>query len=64
MDPNACLAHIRAIVQSFDHASDDEARAGLGSELVDYVSGMDTWLSKGGFLPHEWIKSVDNYIDK
>lgn len=54
MDPNACLAQIRDILKSFDSAKDDEEMAGLGSELVDYVSSMDTWLSQGGYLPDAW----------
>lgn len=54
MDPNACLAHMRAIAMSFDSAKTDEERAGLGSELVDYVNAMDTWLGHGGHLPTAW----------
>lgn len=56
MDPNACLAHIRGIVKSFDSAQSDEDMAGLGSELLDYVSSMDTWISQGGYLPDAWKK--------
>lgn len=57
MDPNACLAQMRAIAMSFDSAKTDEERAGLGSELVDYVNSMDTWLSQGGYLPYAWQKA-------
>lgn len=31
---------------------------GEASELVEYVEGLDQWLSRGGFLPAAWNRTV------
>lgn len=55
MDPDEALYLIRRLTKEFDEVGeDDEAAAYVGSELVDAVSGLDEWLSRGGFLPEDW----------
>lgn len=51
MDPDAAVRRIREIINNYDKASDEHE---LASELVDLVSGLDQWLSKGGHLPYQW----------
>ncbi len=50
MDPNAMLEEILYVVKyrndlhpEFDYSS-----------LLDAISNLDEWLSKGGFLPERW----------
>ena len=46
MDPNKTLEQIRALAKYIgDHDYD---------ALVDLVNSLDSWLSKGGFLPDRW----------
>lgn len=54
MDPNATLARIREILNEEDSGIDvvDEL-----IELSQLVSGLDGWISAGGFLPEAWIGS-------
>ena len=52
MDPNACLAEIRAITTNFE-AFDHYAALRL-AELVD---AMDDWMTCGGFAPTDWAVS-------
>jgi hypothetical protein len=47
MDPNASLAEIRDII--YGAADDDFDR------LAELVSKLDGWLSRGGFLPVDWL---------
>lgn len=54
MDPNAVLRDILDIVATYDHDSDEHDAAG---ELVDLVSDLNTWLTRGGYLPHHWVRS-------
>ncbi len=50
MDPDETLVEIRRMVSE---ASDDLESADI-SYLVDLIDGLDSWLSKGGYLPKEW----------
>ena len=59
MDPNAALKLLRelrySIVQNLDSESPDEDELmEKASEMADAFEGLDQWLTKGGFLPHEW----------
>ena len=56
MDPNANLEELRALVRAGNEAHDNgEAPAPEDSErMVELVSSLDEWLSKGGFLPKAW----------
>lgn len=53
MDPNAALDEIRSLAARAD--------GGLGrsdaERLAELVSGLDSWLSGGGFLPSDWQRS-------
>lgn len=49
MDPDAALAEIREILSRRD------MHEGLDAErLADLIDGLDTWISRGGFLPRNW----------
>jgi hypothetical protein len=51
MDPNATLDSIRELVAKSVNKPLDEADSDTLAELVD---ALDSWLSRGGFLPTEW----------
>lgn len=52
MDPNAALAEIRELTAAFEHdGATDEHDA---VRLAELVSGLDEWLTRGGFLPDAW----------
>lgn len=54
MDPNETLAVLRdmtRLVLSGEHSQDIDAE-----EIAEYFQHLDTWLSKGGFLPADWRK--------
>lgn len=49
MDPNAALAELRALVaDGHETDSDDHDR------IAELVRALDTWISRGGFLPAAW----------
>lgn len=51
MDPDVTLETIRVLADRIlggDGTEDD------GEQLADAVNDLDTWLSKGGFLPARW----------
>jgi hypothetical protein len=52
MDPDATLAKIRELATKIVNA--DELGPDDVFNLASYVEDMDTWLSKGGFLPLAW----------
>lgn len=57
MDPNAALKQIRDIILRMKR---DHVRKHVSVEvddLVDVVEGLDEWLSKGGFLPDDWVEN-------
>lgn len=53
MDPDAALKRIREILSDdgWHHGAHREA---LGFELTDLVTGLDQWLTTGGFPPAAW----------
>jgi hypothetical protein len=53
MDPNEALIKAREALKRYC-VSGDEAEA---SDLADAFEALDTWLSKGGFLPDAWKPS-------
>lgn len=53
MDPNTTLRTIRDLTRNRDHVLPGEESAVL-SELLDYVTALDEWISGGAFLPDEW----------
>lgn len=54
MDVNETLARLRAAERAWSLASTLEDAAHVGAELADAFQALDTWLSKGGFLPADW----------
>lgn len=46
MDPDVCLAEIRAIL--------DKPDADAYADLAERVEALDQWLTRGGFLPAAW----------
>lgn len=55
MDVNATLDRIREIIAHLDHCLEGAmCTVPMTDELISLVSGLDEWLSKGGFLPNAW----------
>ncbi len=48
MDPNAALAQLRRQVETLSQGG------GNADTVVDLFTGLDEWLSDGGFLPEAW----------
>lgn len=57
MDPDVALERMREIVTDYDHYDNDDRRNTACSELVDIVSGIDDWMSKGGYAPTAWTRT-------
>lgn len=59
MDPNETLKRILSLaaerLDDDQDLSNDEVYS-LSYDLADLISGLDGWLSKGGFLPERWEK--------
>lgn len=57
MDSDALLERLRHLVTSHNSGAyrDTEAVENL-AELVQVVGDLDTWLSRGGFLPFAWSR--------
>jgi hypothetical protein len=52
LDPNAALELIRGQMRAFfGHA---DAPRWDASALADAITGLDDWLSNGGFTPNAW----------
>jgi len=51
MDPNAALASLRRLSTRVAEKSDDPYAA----DLAEKFSGLDQWLSRGGFPPAAWV---------
>lgn len=53
MDPNETLRLLLAIAERIH---DGDERPHDAGELADLVDNLDSWLSKGGFLPERWSR--------
>jgi len=51
VDPDECLAMIRSLVNEMQDLTYNDSRP---AELVEAVSGLDEWITSGGFLPEVW----------
>lgn len=51
MDPNTTLHEIREILDDCSCCWDDDTR----SRLAEKMTALDSWMSKGGFVPTDWI---------
>lgn len=58
MDPDTCLAEIRAANQRGDAASNNETAAAAYETAANLFRDLDEWLSKGGFPPAAWGRAV------
>ena len=54
MDPNAALVRLRELMTLLDTIDNKEDRLSAIAEVYDTFTGLDTWLSRGGFLPIAW----------
>jgi hypothetical protein len=56
MDPNATLASIRELISDIDRRARDGEHIGADRAyaLIEPIEALDTWLSRGGFLPTDW----------
>lgn len=54
VDPNESLLKIRSLIA---HVNANGHFDGYeGDDLIELVTGLDEWLSKGGFLPAAWAR--------
>ena len=64
LDPNAALKQLRAQVRASketldsDHDPEPEELEERLNAIVDLFTGLDGWISGGGFLPSAWRKQV------
>jgi hypothetical protein len=60
VDPNTNLAEMRELAAAIlnDQSCPDpyEPSAAQAERLAELVQALDEWLTKGGFLPHDWRK--------
>lgn len=57
MDPNETLRLLRLTLDAAFQCADEGSAAGAALAVMDardYLSDLDEWLSKGGFLPDAW----------
>ncbi len=55
MDPNETLLTLRRLASWLSDGNGNEVtREEAGRELAEAFESLDTWLSRGGFLPDEW----------
>lgn len=61
MDPNATLAELRELCALYDSKSlhDNSDQAEMLADIVEHVTALDGWLSRGGFLPDGWAQPSD-----
>lgn len=61
MDPNQALTDLRSSAEALARMLDQGATLLPGPEtntLVTAVQGLDAWLRRGGFLPHDWVRGT------
>lgn len=59
MDPNKLLEEIRALVGYLAGSEGScAAKSDAGEQLAEKVQALDEWLSKGGFLPMDWLLAL------
>jgi hypothetical protein len=54
MDPDQALANAREAAQDYDEAGSLGSESDAAERLVEAFNALDSWLSKGGFLPRDW----------
>ena len=56
MDPNTALADAREAVEDYENAGSLGSESDAAERLVTAFTALDTWLSRGGFLPTDWAR--------
>jgi len=51
MDPNAIVEEMREL---YNEVQDSEDPLGAAIRVVELFDDLDSWLVRGGFLPHDW----------
>lgn len=51
MDPNATLDMLRQAIRDYEGGESPESVAG---DLAEAAAALDTWITRGGFLPADW----------
>lgn len=59
MDPNETLRRIRESIAMWHNGGLDTDQI---SELIEHVSALDLWMSKGGFRPAQWLGTETDAI--
>ncbi len=57
MDPNKLLEEIRAL-QPFDDTIEEEDARTMLRDMYEKFEALDEWLSKGGYLPRDWLLAI------
>lgn len=56
MDPNTALDSLRDLTTKVIRGEVDAAdRESVADQIAETFQGLDEWLSKGGFLPEQWV---------
>lgn len=56
MDPNEALRQLRMVTENahvIDYGNHREVTE-LLRDMIDHVSALDEWMTRGGFLPTAW----------
>jgi primosomal protein N'' len=56
MDPDNCLEEIRKLLSELKGCSELELAMYISEELIEKIEALDTWISRGGYLPKAWQK--------
>lgn len=55
MDPNETLRLLREAITGLFAVDTDNASYDPAVEIAERFQALDEWLSKGGFLPTDWV---------
>ncbi len=59
MDPNVTLRDLRDAVHALKNDRDGDGALTLDpgaiSQVIDLFTGLDDWMSRGGFAPEGWM---------
>ena len=58
MDPDEALKQLRHLVQTYRDGDMADPLA-HHEEMVEYFEALDEWLSRDGYLPHDWKAEED-----
>jgi len=59
MDPNETLASIRNARDDYNMASSIGQQDDAAERVIEHFEALDSWLSRGGFLPDAWDSEPD-----